>query len=117
MKFLLLTVGVIIASANVARAEEDSPGMKVWKAQKCEKCHGDAGKADSKLGKKKGIADMTTAEWQKKTTDEAIKKAINDGLERDLNGNKETMQSYKDKLKPAEIDALLALIRSWAPKG
>ena len=98
-----------LAVPSVAQAAD---GAAVWK-KKCKKCHGDAGKGDSKMGKKMKVADMTTAEWQKKYDDAAIKKAITEGVDRKDGDTKKKMKGYKD-LAAEEIDALIKLIRSFA---
>jgi len=126
MKKRLLLTGVIVAAglaaviASVGGAPQavaaDIDAAKVWVA-KCNKCHGDTGKADTKMGEKMAVGNMTTAEWQKKYDDVAIKKAVVVGVDKTENGVKKKMKGYKDELKPEEIDALLALIRSWAPKN
>ena len=87
-------------------------GAAVWKSNKCAMCHGDTGKGDSKMGQKKKVDDMTTADWQKKFSDDAIKKAITEGVNRDKDGVKQKMKGYK--LAADELDALVKLIRSWA---
>jgi mono/diheme cytochrome c family protein len=72
----------------------------------CSMCHGETGHADTKLGRKQNIPDFTTPKWQKQFSDEKIKKTIREGIV------DTKMQPFKDKLTPAEIDALLKLIRS-----
>lgn len=108
----LLAVNLPVFSAL---AGEEDPGLKIWKAQKCDTCHGAGGKADTKIGQAKKISDMTTADWQKKVTDEAARTAITKGIDRTVDGKQEKMKAY-DKLKAEEIDALIKLMRSWAPK-
>ncbi len=88
---------------------------KLWK-DKCASCHGAAGKADTKMGAKMKVADMTTAEWQKKFDDAAIKKGTLEGVTREEDGVTKKMKAFKD-LKPEEMQALLDLMRSWAPKA
>jgi len=76
----------------------------------CQKCHGADGKGDTKMGKKSGAKDYSTAKVQEELKDDAAVKAIKEG--------------YKDKdgkvvMKPAEglsdedIKALVAHIRSF----
>ena len=107
-----MLAAVLFSAVSPANAAD---GPAVWKAQKCHSCHGDTGKADTKLGKKLNVSDMTTAEWQKSFTDDQIKKAITDGVDREKDGKRVKMKAYK-KLGADEVDALLALIRSWGPK-
>lgn len=76
----------------------------------CQKCHGADGKGDTKMGKKSGAKDYSTAKVQEELKDDAAIKAIKEG--------------YKDKegkvvMKPAEglsdedIKALVAHMRSF----
>lgn len=58
--------------------------------------------------------DMTSADWQKKYKDEDMKKAISEGFKREEDGVTKEMKSFKAKLKPEEIDSLLAYVRGFA---
>jgi mono/diheme cytochrome c family protein len=83
---------------------------RLWRA-KCASCHGDAGKGDTEQGQKMGVRDMSQASWQKEFADEKLKQAISDGVKRDKGGKKQEMDAYKDKLRPEQIDALVAFVR------
>ncbi len=107
---LLIILG---ATAPLARAEVDAKTVRVWKA-KCASCHGDDGKAQTVQGKKLGVTDLTTPEWQKRFTDAQLKAATADGVHRVTNGVKQDMDGYKDKLKPEQIDALVVYMRALA---
>ena len=101
---ILLLVSPLTALADPATE-------RAWKA-KCASCHGADGKGQTDQGKKMAVADMTTAAWQKELTDEKIKAAINDGVKREKGGVKQEMDGYKAKLKPEQVDALTAYIRT-----
>jgi len=94
-----------------ARAEVDKKTERTWKA-KCASCHGADGKGQTDQGKKMGIADYTDAAWQKAHSEADVKKAITDGVTREKDGKKQEMEPYKDKLDAAQIDQLVALVRS-----
>jgi len=95
-----------------ARAETvDKKIERTWKA-KCASCHGVDGKGQTDQGKKMGIADYTDAGWQKGKTDADLKKAINEGVNREKNGKKQEMEPYKEKLEADQIDGLVSYIRS-----
>lgn len=104
-----LGAGVLLAVGGPASAEVDAKIQKTWKA-KCASCHGPDGKAATEMGKKLGIPDMTAADWQKKNSDDTMKKSISEGLKRD--GKAEGMDPFKDKLTPEQIDGLVALVRT-----
>jgi mono/diheme cytochrome c family protein len=104
MKMRFALVMALSLSATVY-AEESSADL--WKA-KCKGCHGEDGKAKTKMGEKEKIPDFTNADWQKKHSDDAIKDVI-------TNGSKENakMKPFKDKLTPEQIDGLVKYVRSF----
>jgi cytochrome c6 len=101
-------LGMVTLSRS-AIAEADAKTVRMWKA-KCASCHGVDGKGGTETGSKLGIPDMTTAAWQKKSTDAQLKAAILDGVKRP--GKSEGMDPYRDKLEPEQVDALVAYVRS-----
>ena len=101
----------LLLAPVVGRAEPNPQIERVWRG-KCGSCHGADGKAQTEQGKKMAIADMTSAEWQQKMTDAQIKSAISDGLKRDKNGVHQEMEAYKAKLRPDQIDGLVAYVRA-----
>lgn len=102
MKKFALVLTLSLSAA--AYAEETS--ADIWKA-KCKGCHGDDGKAKTKMGEKEKIPDMTNAGWQQRHSDEQIRDYIS-------NGSKENakMKAFKDKLTPEQIDGLVKYIRA-----
>jgi mono/diheme cytochrome c family protein len=102
----------LLALAGLARADKTE---RTWQA-KCGSCHGDDGKGQTAKGKEMGVADMTTAAWQKAATDEKMTKAINDGVDTTKDGKKQKMDGYKDKLKPEQVADLVKYIRTLAGK-
>lgn len=107
MKKLWMAVAIAFSLAGIASA--DSP-QEIWKA-KCKACHGDDGKAQTKVGQKEKIPDMTRAKWQGAHGDAAIKKTIEEGSD-----DNPKMKPFKDKLSPEEIDSLVKYIRSLKSK-
>jgi len=112
-----LTAGLVASlvccaflASSTGHAEADPKVARMWKA-KCSSCHGVDGKGKTDTGAKLGIPDMTTSEWQKKTTDAMVKKAINDGIKRD--GKPEGMDPFKEKLTPEQIDQLAGFVRTF----
>ena len=106
MKKFALVLTLSLSAA--AYAEESS--ADIWKA-KCKGCHGDDGKAKTKMGEKEKIPDLTNAEFQKKHTDAQLKEVI-------TNGSKDNakMKAFKDKLTPEQIDSLVKYIRGMQAK-
>ncbi|NVJ05878.1 cytochrome c [Myxococcus sp. AM001] len=101
MKRLVLVLCLGGATSAHADAVAD-----VWKA-KCAVCHGGDGKARTKMGQKASIGDMSRPDWQRARTDADLREVIANG---DPNNRK--MKPFKDKLTPAQIDALVGYIRT-----
>jgi cytochrome c6 len=72
---------------------------------KCAACHGADGKGETSIGKANKIRDLGSAEVQKQN-DEALKEIITKG--------KDKMPAYGKSLKPEQISALAAFVRSFA---
>ena len=94
-----------------ARAEVDKKTERAWKA-KCASCHGADGKGATDQGAKMAIGDYTAPAWQKAHTDAQIKDAVSKGVNRTKDGKKQEMDAFADKLDAAQIDALVAYIRT-----
>ena len=73
---------------------------------KCFACHGEKGNGDTAMGKRLGVRNFATAPVQSQN-DAALTKIIVDG--------KNKMPPFKGKLSDAEVKALVALIRTFAP--
>ena len=95
-------VALTITSVSAADAKEN------WD-KACTKCHGPAGKGDTKMGKKLGIKDLSDAKVQAGFTDEKAFKIIKEGLK---DGDK-TLMKPAEGLSDADIKALVALTRSF----
>lgn len=87
----------------------DGPdGAALYKA-KCKACHGGDGRGDTKLGRQGKVEDFTSAQWQSAWTDDKLLEVLRTGV-------KDTkMKSYKDRLTPAELDAVVKHLRTFAP--
>ncbi|HEX9103088.1 MAG TPA: cytochrome c [Polyangia bacterium] len=101
-----------LVPSTIAFADAPNPAIdRAWRA-KCASCHGADGKGQTEQGKKMKVEDMSTAAWQAAITDDKIKAAITDGFKREKNGVKQEMEAYKAKLKPDQIDGLVAYVRA-----
>jgi cytochrome c6 len=96
---------------SVALAEPNPQIDRLWRA-KCASCHGPDGKGQTEQGKKMAVGDLSAAAAQAALTDDQIKAAISDGIKRDKNGVHQEMEAYKAKLKPEQIDGLIAYVRA-----
>jgi len=95
---LAALLGVTMAS----RADEASE--KLYKA-KCAACHGVDGKGETATGKALKVKDFASEEV-KKMSDEDLSEAISKG--------KGKMPAYGKSMKPDDIKAMVAYIRSMA---
>ncbi|MCP5023542.1 MAG: cytochrome c [bacterium] len=86
-------------------------GKKVYTDNGCDACHGDTGKGDTPTGQAfdPSPRDYSNAEWQDKTSDEQLRKVINEGGA--ANGMAATMIPYPT-IQEADLDNLVTFIRS-----
>lgn len=75
----------------------------------CASCHGKDGAGNTKMGKKAGARDYTTAEGQKWSDAEGVK-AILEGVTKD---GKKKMKGFTGKVSEADAKALVAYIRKF----
>jgi cytochrome c6 len=102
---------VILAGATLAGiafmstlASADEKTSALYK-QKCAACHGADGKGETSTGKARKVKDFASEEV-KKMSDEDLSEAISKG--------KGKMPAYGKSMKPDDIKALVAYIRSMA---
>jgi cytochrome c553 len=93
-------------SALSARAAD----AKATYEKDCAKCHGADGKGETKMGKKKGAKDYTSAKVQDELKDDAAFKAIKEGY-KDKEGS--AVMKPSDGLSDDEIKALVAYMRKF----
>ena len=96
----LLIAGSLACAAGIASAADAAEN---W-SKMCASCHAKDGSGSTVMGKKNNVGDYTKADVQAKFTDAQAIAAITDG--------KDKMKSFKDKLTPDEIKALVTYIRS-----
>jgi len=63
------------------------------------------------MGKKMAIESMASSDWQRKFSDAQLKKATSEGVNREKNGVTQKMKAFS--LNPAELEGLVALMRSF----
>ncbi len=108
MKRAVLATVVTLSLSSMAFAEDST--ADIYKA-KCKSCHGEDGKAQTKMGKKENIPDMTLPAWQDKKTDAQIREVISEGSK-----DNSKMKPFKEKLTPQQIDGLVAYVRAMKGK-
>jgi len=103
---LAFVCGFILAFGEVLKAEEP----KQLFFRNCASCHGKDGKAKTPIARKLGVKDLS----QTKMDEGQIKTRIHDGAKDDK--GKVRMPSYKDKLSPDEISALVGVVKEFSEK-
>src|ERR1039458_5996158 len=105
-KAMLITVAacaVMVVSASAGDEKES------WD-KNCGRCHGPDGKGDTKMGKKLEIKDFTDAKVQAALKDDAILKAIKEGVK---DGEKVRMKAVEG-LSDEEMKALVTYVRAFS---
>ncbi len=100
---VLLLAAAFLPSTTVLASD----GAALYK-KSCAKCHGEDGKAKTKMGKKLKCRDLSDPAVQAKLTDAQIAKAIVEGVKE---GSKTRMKPVKDLCK-ADVDALVKYVRA-----
>ena len=105
-KLLPLLVAIAAMAALSARAAD---GKELYNKD-CAKCHGENGKGQTTMGKKKGAKDYTDPKVQDELKDDAAIKAIKEGL-KDKDGN--VLMKPAEGISDADAKALVAYMRSF----
>jgi cytochrome c553 len=105
-RILTLSIAIMAVSALSAKAADAKANYE----KGCAKCHGADGKGETKMGKKSGAKDYTSAKVQDGLKDDAAFKAIKEGY-KDKDG-KEVMKP-SEGLSDDEIKALVAHMRTF----
>lgn len=98
-KTLVISLLLALAAAPTLLAEE---GAALYKS-KCAMCHGPDGKGQTPVGKSMKARDLGSDEVQKQTDAELVKITLE---------GKGKMPPYKGKLTEAEVEAIVAFIRT-----
>jgi cytochrome c6 len=100
---LLLAFGLVgVISAKAADAKEN------WE-KNCAKCHGADGAGKTKMGEKLKVRDYTDAKVQAELKDDAMTKAIKEGVKE---GDATKMKAFTD-LSDDEVKALVAYVKAF----
>ena len=105
-KLIVVSLALLVAGAVSVRAAD---AKENWE-KNCTKCHGADGKGKTKMGEKLGMKDYTDAKVQGGMKDDAMTKAIKDGVK---DGDKTKMKAYGETLNDDEIKALVKFIRDF----
>jgi cytochrome c6 len=101
-----LLIAIIVASSP-ATSQDVAAGAEIFKS-KCVVCHGPDGSGNTSVGKSLKVADLRSAEIQKKS-DAELTQSISDG--------KNNMPGFKGDLSDDDIHTVLSYVRTLAAKG
>jgi len=104
MRFAFSTAALAVVGMLGAPAKADDKSAALYK-QKCAACHGADGKGDTPAGKNTKVRSFGDPEVAKQSDDELA------GI---IEKGKNKMPAYGKSLKPDEIKAIVAYIRSLA---
>ncbi len=105
-KLIVIGLALLVAGVVGARAADVKEN---WE-KNCAKCHGPDGKGDTKMGKKVGVKDYTDAKVQADMKDDAMAKAIKEGVK---DGDTVKMKAFGEALSDDEIKALVKYVRDF----
>ena len=105
-KLMTISLALLVAGAVSARAAD---AKENWE-KNCTKCHGADGTGKTKMGEKLGMKDYTDAKVQDALKDDAMAKAIKEGVKE---GEKTKMKAFGEALSDDEIKALVKYIRDF----
>lgn len=100
--------GLLLSASRLPAAPAASENYQ----KHCAGCHGDNGKAQTRLGKKSGAHDLTDKGRMQKFTDRELFDAIKHGR-KDKNGE-EKMEAFAKDLSDPEITDLVAFVRRFS---
>jgi len=103
---LVSTVAAVILVAALPAFAAGPDGAALYKA-KCAMCHGADGSGQTPVGKSMKVRDLRSPEVQKKTDIELTKV---------ISGGKGKMPAFGQKLTTAEIQSIIAQIRTLSSK-
>jgi cytochrome c553 len=107
-KLVILSVAMLALSAWSVQAADAKANYE----KDCTKCHGADGKGETKMGKKLGAKDYTSAKVLEAMKDDKAFTAIKSGLKE---GDK-TLMKPAEGLSDDDIKALIAYLRAFGKK-
>lgn len=110
---MAMALTTMATTATASADPVDAKTMRTWKA-KCVSCHGEDGKGQTDQGKKMGgLRDLSSADVQKKLTDDRIKEVLAKGVKEKKGDKTAEMDAYAD-LAPTTVDGLIKIVRGLA---
>jgi mono/diheme cytochrome c family protein len=111
MKMSVVTIGVLLAaSASLSTAAAQAPDGKALYNENCRKCHGVIGTPPKTMKAKYPKIATFDDEFISKRSDDSVVKIL-------MHGKGEDMKSFKDKLKPDEMEAVAKYVHELAMRS
>jgi len=104
--FAAAGLAALATEPRPAGAASEKAGPPPLFVQKCAKCHGEDGRAQTEKGKKMKAQDFTDPDFQQHKKDEQLADAIANGTEKD-------MPAFGKVLTPAEIESMVQTVRAF----
>ena len=104
-RFLLVTAALALSVLGAQAGD-----AKAIYEKDCAKCHGADGKGQTKMGQKLGVKDYTDAKVQGEMKDDAMAKAIKEGVK---DKEDKTLMKPAEGISDEDVKALVALIRGF----
>jgi mono/diheme cytochrome c family protein len=98
--------------APIAPGAQDP--KELFAKSKCNLCHGDDGRGDTKKGRKLKAPDFTSSKWFDETTDKEILETIRNGVKNKK--GKLLMPAFRSKLTAGQIQTLAGYVRTFHKK-
>ncbi len=103
-------IPILIAALALPVAAARAADVKALYEKECQKCHGEDGKGQTKMGKKLGAKDYTDPKVQAEMKDDASFKAIKEGLK---DKEDKTLMKPIEGASDEDIKALVAYMRTF----
>jgi mono/diheme cytochrome c family protein len=99
---MIVAVFALVSHSFTNLVDAQQSGAAVY-SQNCARCHGSDGRAQTPKGRQVQATDLTSSDWDPDTARDT----------RIVTKGKGSMPSFKGKLRPAEISAVLDYIRRF----
>ena len=104
-KGVLIGFGLALAVAGTARSQQPVNAASLF-SRNCASCHGAKGSPSAAMAHSMGVPDFSKPATLAAISDSVLRATV-------ANGKGRMMAAFKGRLKPAEIDSLVAYIRTF----
>jgi mono/diheme cytochrome c family protein len=105
MRLVPWIFAAVLLASGCSGSTDGADGKKLFEAT-CARCHGPDGTGDPLQKIKLGVPDMTAAAFQRKVTDDDIRRTVREG------SKSKKMPSFGTFYEPRQLDALVRYVRA-----